>query len=245
MSVTTPYKRIFRPMLSGIAEDYVEDSRYAPDMYSFIHSYHLIEQDLKVLFDYVSPNTANNAVFSHRIYELFFRACTELENSATTILRENGYPHPTPPKFWNIKDYFKINKAMALDKYEVRIGMWENGPLILRPFDNWNTTTYSPLTWYQDYNSVKHDRTLNFRLAKLENLLNASAGILVVLYAQFGQQAFNPYQSVGVTSTNGRFESVIGSLFEIKPPAWTNAEKYDFDWNVLKAQVNPFQNFTF
>lgn len=245
MAITAPYKRIFRPMLNGSDEEYVGDPLYAPDMYSFVHSYHLIEKDLKVLFDYISPNTSNNGVFSHRIYELFFRACTEFENSATSILRENGYPAPAPGCYWNIKNYFNVNKAMALDRYEVRIGLWENAPLILKPFSCWNTTSYNPLKWYKDYNSVKHDRTQNFHLASLENLLNSSAGLLIILYAQFGPQAFNPYQSLSVYNSKGPFESVIDSLFEINPPIWTDAEKYEFDWATIKINPNPCQNFVF
>lgn len=71
MPILKPFKRISREMISGNME-YLDDSLYSNDRLSYIHSYHLVEKDLKKLFDYISPNTLNNTTFSHRIYDFFF-----------------------------------------------------------------------------------------------------------------------------------------------------------------------------
>lgn len=156
MSINKPYKRIYRETISN-KNDFITDPLYSTDRLSFIHSYHLIEKDLKLLFDYISPNDSNRLTFSHRIYELFFRCCTEFENNARAILIDNGYT--TSSHNMNISnDYFKINRVLKLDEYEVRLNIWENGPLILKPFQAWSSPTFSPLTWYQDYDGVKHNR---------------------------------------------------------------------------------------
>lgn len=239
----TPYKRIWRPNTQGFSEDYVEHPKYAQNMYSFIHALSLVEKDLKELFDFISPNDSNKLVFSHRIYELFFRCCTEIENNAIAILRENLYSLPNNPKI-NI-DYFKINSVLRLHDYEVRLNFWDNQPLVLKPFATWNSAAYQPLKWYQDYNSVKHDRTNNFHLANLDNLLSSAGGLLIILFSQFGTQCFSPYSHVGVSSTNGNFESTIGSLLEIKPPQYTAADSYDFDWNSISGASDPFTTFAF
>ena len=217
---------------------------FADNMYSYVHALSMVEKDLKELFDFVSPNDQNKLVFSHRIYELFFRCCTEVENNATAILRENGYLLPHNPNIHT--DYFKINSVLRLHEYEVRLNFWDGRPLILTPFKVWGSTTgYQALPWYKDYNSVKHDRTQNFNLANLQNLINSAAGLFVILYAQFGTQCFSPYSHIPLSSTHGNFESTTGSLFEIKPPNFTNTDSYDFDWNVLNTNINPFVTFKF
>lgn len=242
MALNKPFKRIARENLSQ-NQNYVTDSLYSLDRLSFIHSYYLIEQDLKKLFDYVSPNNLNLNTFSHRIYEIFFRCCTEFENNASAILTSNGYSHLGN---MNIKDdYFKINKALKLHDFEVRINVWENGPLILKPFLTWNSSTFSSLNWYRDYNSVKHSRTQNFTLANLDNLINSAAGLFILLFAQYNYHAFSPYQRTNMIDIDTEFVSANNCLFGIKPAVWPDSEKYDFDWNVLKTTTNPFNNFPF
>ena len=243
MPLNKPFKRIFRDMISGNPDDYIKDTNYSPDRFSFVHSYHLIEKDIKELFDYVSPNDENKTTFSHRIYELFFRCCTEFENNAVAILNSNGYKSSS--NNMNIKnDYFKINKALKIDKYQARLNIWEDNPLILKPFSNWNSITYVPLSWYSDYNSVKHNRSQNFKLANLENLINAAAGLLIVLYAQYEYNSFSPYQTLGLIDDEGFF-ATEGSIFQIKPHQWQDSEKYDFDWNTIKNTIPSMNNFQF
>ena len=242
MGIVKPYKRIYRRMLSGQPE-YLRHLDYAVDKRSNIHSYHLIEKDLKVLFDYISPDDRNDLVFSHRIYELFFRCCTEFENNAKSILIENGY---TRVGSLTIQDYFRVNEALKLNEYEVRINMWENNVLNLKPFELWNSSTYVSLGWYRDYNFVKHNRSSNFHLANLRNLLTASAGLLVILYAQFAYHSFSPYQEISQIGVDDEgFESGNDSLFSIKPYEWREDEKYDFNWGDLRAEANPYNNFEF
>ena len=203
----------------------------------------LIEQDLKRIFDYISPNTINNSAFSHRIYELLLRTCTEFENNARAILQSNGYSMKSNLKI--NRDYFKINQALKLDGYEVRLNIWDSSPLSIAPFSAWNTTTYQPLQWYQNYNSVKHNRSANFHLANLETLIQAISGLFIILYSQFECKAFNPYGSISMINDDRIFLSVSGGLFEIKPYLWSQTENYSFDWDTLKNSSNPFQSYSF
>lgn len=243
MGLSKPYFRIFRPY-SPLGREYLFDPRFSPDRFSYIHSYHLIESDIKVLFDYISPHDSNLTTFSHRIYELFFRCCTEFENNAKAILSAHGYT--SGGGIMNIaNDYFKINRDLKLHEYEVRLNLWDNNPKILKPFVTWSGTTYSPLSWYRDYNSVKHNRSISFHLAKIENLINAAAGLLIILYAQYGYLVFSPYQIVSQTSRFDDFETSNDCIFEVKPPNWTDAEKYDFNWSTLESTPNPFDSLTF
>lgn len=242
MAVIKPYKRIFRSMVHG-NDNYVLDPLYSPDRISYIHSYSLIEKDLKILFDFISPNSLNDNTFSHRIYELFFRCCTEFENNAKAILISNGY---TRTGNFNIADdYFKINKALKLNEYIIRLNVWENNPLMITPYVDWSNETYNPLSWYQDYNKVKHNRSENFNLANFKNLITAAAGLIALLYAQYGRHSFSPYQSISMYDDQDGFESANDSLFEVYPYQSIDDEKYDFDWTILKDLDHPVQNFNF
>ncbi|WP_294331841.1 hypothetical protein [uncultured Chryseobacterium sp.] len=242
MAINKPYKRIFRLMVNG-NEEYILDPRYSPDRISFIHSYHLIEKDLKILFDFISPNCLNNYTFSHRIYELFFRCCTEFENNAKAILISNGYVKSG--NFNIADDYFKINKALKLNNYKIRLNVWENNPLIITPYAEWSEETYTPLPWYRDYNQVKHNRSGNFNLANFKNLITAAAGLMALLYAQYGYHSFSPYQAISMFDDQDGFESANDSLFEVYPDQSSEDDKYDFDWAILKNSTQPMENFIF
>lgn len=114
-----PYRRIIRPFtLSedgysvGVLDDsYLMDSDYVPDRVTLIRAYNTIERDLVRLFEYVEPADANLATYSHRVYELLLRACTEFEANCKGILNANAYAKSGN---WNIADYYRINSSSRL-----------------------------------------------------------------------------------------------------------------------------------
>ena len=157
-------------------------------------------------------------------------------------LEANGYGKG---KNLDITDYYKINKVTKLSDFEVAIHVWSPERKILKPFENWAND--HQLSWYKAYNKAKHDRHINFQKANLENTMLAIAGLLIILYSQFGVNVFCPYQDAFMSNTDDDgFVYVDGStFFSIKEPKWLEAEKYTFDWNTLKIQVEPFQQCTF
>jgi hypothetical protein len=249
MPINKPYNRISRPFTNGnylqsISNTYLLDEQYATKRFSSIRAFHILLADLIKLLDYVEPTDGNSSTYSHKIYELFLRASTEFESNCKLILESNGY-HSSG--HLNITDYFKINKASKLNEYEVIFNAWSPSPLNLKPFAEWNSTTFSPLTWYQKYNIVKHHREQEFESANLENLMNSIAGVFVLLYTQFNIFSFEPYQIIGSSmSDNNGFISTESSLFKIKPPSsWPPEESYDFDWNSIKNDTVPVSKFSF
>lgn len=252
MSINKPYYRIARPFLnngwvSNVENCYILDSNYASDRSSLIRSYLLIENDLKEIFKYIDPNDTNLDTFSIKNYELLLRACTEFETNAKLILFANKYPRsiiPNPKLC--INDYFRINAIAKLNEYKVHLNFWTPNNKTLSPFSNWNTITYNSLTWYKAYNNVKHHRSTYFHEANLENVINAVAGVFIILYAQFNIFTFDPYQITSFTLGSNGIESVPNSLFAIEAPnTWLHTEKYDFDWNTIKTIPNSIQLYTF
>lgn len=247
--IEKPYYRISRPLTNGgyldsLENTYLISNDYADDRISLIRSFHIICKDLMEILDYVDSHDENLGTFSHRIYELFLRSSTEFESNCKGILKANDYPTSNN---LNITDYFKINKALKLNEYEVGLNFWQPNVKIIKPFEEWNSTTFTSLTWYQNYNNVKHHRSMNFNHANLGNLLNSIAAVFVMLYAQFNIFTFGPYQpqSFVITDELG-FDYIDSSIFKIKSPTFTDSnELYDFDWETLRNTPNPINKFTF
>lgn len=246
--ITKPYYRILRLPEIHWDNSYVSDVRYAPDRQSLIRSYHTLESDLKRFFEYVEPTDDNLSTYSVRSYELLLRAATEFETNATSILIANGYSKQGD--HLTIKDYYLVNKATHLSEYEIRISTWAPIFKIILPFQEWSAGHLLP--WYTDYNTVKHDRSKEFHLAKLENMVTAVCAVFCILFAQFGTQVYNPhneqtgYETDDDDDDESGFIYVEDSLFSVKPyRGWQNDDLYSFNWLTLKEETEPFQKFTF
>src|SRR5690606_5221710 len=144
---------------------------------------------------------------------------TEFENNCKGILNANGYHKSTD---FNITDYFKINQASKLNEYQVKLSIWSLSPLVITPFSEWNSGSFTPLSWYQIYNKVKHDRSTNFHLVSLENLVKAITGLFVMLASQFYNHSFLQFQMNFMTTRDSDgFSITQDSVFAIKfPSTW-------------------------
>jgi len=227
--------------------DYVIDHRNILDWSSPIRAFDLIIGDFKKVCEYIDPSDDNCAVYSHRLYELFIRSCTELESNMKAILNANGYKTKTKIagiQRLNINDYKKLETALKLSEYQVIINFWNNGRGSKHaPFQNWANGESGNLVWYQDYNYVKHDRDGKFHLASLENLISSICGLFVILFSQYGVQVFNPYQKVESYDSWDKTIYEKSSIFSIIPPVWQDGEEYDFNWDIISKQKDPFVRF--
>lgn len=252
MPLSKPFYRIIRPFSDGeylqsSTDDetvYILSNDYASDRSVLIRAYTLIERDLIELFDYIEPCDANFSTYSHRTYELLLRASTEFETNCKGILHANGYTRPVRGNL-DITDYCKIEKASRLSKYQVIFNTWHPSRKTFRPLQEWATTHTLP--WYQSYNAVKHDRSVNFREASLGNVMASITALFAILFSQFYIFALNHYHNIG-TYTVDDDGSIYddSSLFSIiMPSSWSSHEQYDFDWEAVKATPNPIDKFSF
>jgi len=208
------------------------DPEYCPDRITLLRAFSIIEEDLRTAFDYLEPADENLNVFSHRLYELLLRACTEFEANCKGILADNGY---TKQDRWNVSDYRRIERSSRLSEYQVQIPAWRGNKGKFKPFESCSEQHSSPLKWYRDYNSVKHNRSEKFELANLENVLLAVSGLLVILFSQCYLLCFTAYQTLTMSSSEDGWEWAGGTVFRVKPPTdWTHDELYDFPWEDLK-----------
>lgn len=249
MKIQKPYRRIIRPfslpnsyVYGPHANIYFADNEYAADRFEIIRAYYILEKDLIRLFDFIDPSDTNLSTYSHKTYELLLRASTEFELNARKILTANGY---LKSGNWNVKDYNKLNTATRLSEYRLFINIWGNGKKEITPFSEW--ASIPTLSWYKDYNSVKHNRHDEFHKASLNNVLLAVGAVFAIVFAQFHILIFNQYQNTSSWKSDDNFElSGTNTLFSvILPQTWNEREMYDFHWQDLKGNVDPFQKFMF
>ena len=248
MALDRPYYRISRPFTDGNYhrtgdEPYLRDAHYAKDTVHLIRAYQLLESDLMRLLTFIEPADANLLTYSHRLYELLLRACTEFEANARAILAANGYSKKGD---WNITDYGKIDLACKLSAFEVEVPVWRGSHAGRQPFIAWKGNPLASLPWYQDYNRVKHARFTDFERATLANVLDAVAGVFIILFAQFNFVVVNPNGVISFYTTTASGALVHPNVFfQITLPIWDPEEMYDFEWKKLKSTSNPIATYRF
>jgi hypothetical protein len=214
----------------------------------------MLQNEIRDLFEFIEPADINCDTYSYKIHQLLLRVCIEIENNFKAIMRENIYT-PTSKKSgkprledkWTINDYLKINNSHHLSSYSVVFPTWTGEQhKTRRPFKAWGDG--DSLSWYNAYNKSKHDRSNNFMLANFNNLLDAYAGLFVVITSQFGTYSFQPGPTIlsfgGDSFYNGEFGIgdylILGSRGD-----WTDNESYEFDWTILKNEKVRFEKFDY
>ncbi len=246
MPVNRPYRRTCRQFVNGSYASsgngrYITHPRFASSPEHYVRAFLLLLKDLRELFDYVEPADKNLTCYSYRIHALLLRACVEVEANCKAILSENGYARPGD---WNMGDYKKVERTHQLSAYEVKVPSWSGTQAVRMPFSAWTTGASPP--WYRAYNTTKHDRHAKFDEATFEHMVDACCGLLVVLSAQFNTEDFSPGD--GFITFEGRgdgMESGIGGYFRVRFPNFPPAMRYDFEWQCLKGEVDPFQEFDY
>jgi hypothetical protein len=208
----------------------------------YIRGFFLLQKDLEHLFEYIEPGDDNLKCYSIRVHELLLRACVEVEANCKAILRENGYPK-RKKKLWTMDDYRKVNYSHRLFSFDVKLPYWRGEQRIRRPFGAWGSG--EKLVWYQAYNATKHDRQEGFKNATFEHAIDAVCGVLALLSAQFRAEDFSGRDALVANKPADGFEHAIGEYFVVRYPDWPQAEQYDFVWDELKGEDDPFQNFLY
>jgi hypothetical protein len=142
---------------------------------------HALIQELQQICRVIHPGRANFDAYGHEITNVIIIACTEVEAQWKNVLKANG------KKGGKIKDYVALSQPMKLGDYKVALP-WYPWLDPIAPFENWvaSKTASKGLSWYDDYNAVKHNRESNLARATLINALKSVTGCFVMLCAQYG-----------------------------------------------------------
>ena len=138
-----------------------------------------IESDLIKCSRFVEFSSDNYLTHSVEFARIIMAASAEIDTVAKELCKAIDSTSTTN----NINDYAdKItNKYPNFTNLEISLPKYN---IIAKPWDNWHNGN-SPI-WWRGYNKIKHDRTSHFRLANLENSINAVGGLLLgILYYHY------------------------------------------------------------
>src|SRR5262245_57464233 len=142
-----------------------------------------LKETLERIFRTVAPEPANLETYGHEVRQVMLVACTEWESECKGVLRANGALGLSARS--TTTDYIRLRDALGLARYVVEMPMY---PLLAprSPFLGWDASgPTATLSWYQAYNSVKHDRVANFAEATLAHAIDAVAACAIILHAQY------------------------------------------------------------
>ena len=178
---------------------------------SGINQLSILVESLNEIFKTIHPCVENMKAFGQNIRNLLILSCTEVEAQLKGILKENSL---IQKKNYTTNDFVKLKSVLKLDNYSIKLGYypWLNE---FKPFENWvKTSPTKSLPWYDNYNSVKHDREKEFSKGSLKSVIDAVSAVAILMIAQYGEKL--PY-----------WKEQLGGYFElIEKPNWDFDEEY-------------------
>lgn len=133
-----------------------------------------IESDIERLSRFVEFNSANFKAYSIEIARLLLTVSSE----ADVVSKQLCNTIDSASNAKNISEYREIIKkhfpefskgAVTIPRYDLEFYPWKD----------WITD--STPDWWKAYNKVKHQRDDFFALANLENVLNATSGLFILI----------------------------------------------------------------
>ena len=143
-----------------------------------------LEKKLIELSNYIDLDERNFKTFSLEIMSLYLSTCSEIEAIYKEISNKKG-------KNYNFREFRQDFSSLKNNQFLIAKVSLKYNSLELTPFIDINQKKEEcddivPIKWWQDHNSIKHDRDMNFQYATLENFITAlSALYLLNLYFHF------------------------------------------------------------
>jgi hypothetical protein len=97
------------------------DLQAHPGRPSWLAAFGLLCADFRKVFEYVEPVDANLHVYSHRLYELYLRACTEFESVCRKALSAAGVAIAGAEP--NVNDYRKLEPFLGMERFDASLSL--------------------------------------------------------------------------------------------------------------------------
>ena len=132
----------------------------------------MLENEFLSTLNYVELISSNFSTISLKYIYMLLSIGAELDNFFKALCNLSGRK--------TIADY--IGPVMLKYTYITnQIVKIKNTNICITPYLGWNTESPSQsLSFWENYNNVKHDRILNFSMASLETVINALAGLFIL-----------------------------------------------------------------
>ena len=122
-------------------------------------------------------------MYSLELWSIILRACAEIDSHLHSLLEELGIKRGQTGMY----HYRNAEPQLQLSGFALTT---IPGRLEIRPFEAFSVVPPVAPRWWQDYNSIKHNRLESIRTASFENAVSAVAGVAAVLYRQWGEYIF-------------------------------------------------------
>lgn len=235
MSLAKPFHNIYREGSTSV-EAFFRQVCKSPEATRCLASYELLKKDLRAAFEYIEPSEANMDTYSHRVFELLLRACTEVESLCKQVFDKNSVAIGSNPNILRLSD---LEEPMKLSGY--RIGCYGFGYPNFHPFEAFANRVRDQRSpdWYRAYNNVKHNRSASFEHASLRNAIQAIGAVYALLVAQYGPWFGRVLHGI----VNGVPFANPPDMFGLEAgPTWAVDERYEFSSDLLRESTDPYQN---
>lgn len=135
-----------------------------------------LEDDLLQLSRWIEFSAENEPVYSIELARLLMTAAAEVDVIAKALCKEIDGKRKA--ESINVYQSVLIKAVPMLPQAEVKMPRFG---MAFLPWSNWGIKEKNPPEWWQGNNKVKHHRSEHFNQANLKNVLNAIAGLLVLL----------------------------------------------------------------
>ena len=174
MDIGWKYKNVWKPLMNINIDKELDITQ--SELFHTKRDLGILIQKLQEILLFIEPSEDGLKAYSHKIRELLFLACSDLEST----LKKYKFG-----KNERMENYIEILKFVDLTKYKISLVGYAN-PYKCCPFEHWEKSKASQsLPWYDAYNKIKHNREDNFHFATLENCINAFAANLIMFAIRF------------------------------------------------------------
>jgi hypothetical protein len=147
----------------------------------YINEFANLCSKLDLIFQYIYPTNENLNSSGSELRNFIILVSTEIESNFREILYNNGF---ITKKDYTMNQFSKLIQPLKLYEYRLSLSKY---PEIksFSPFSTWNTDEPTKsLTWFADYNKIKHDKYGNFQSASIENCIISLMGLAAILLSQ-------------------------------------------------------------
>ncbi len=167
-----------------------------------------LESDLSHLSRFVDFTEDNFDTYSIEIARLLQSACSEVD-----VLAYKLCLHLEPSKKASKINQYRSVLRRSISDLETTVVEIPRYGLSLTPWNNWQSDDTPD--WWTDHNKVKHNRSEYFERANLKNVLNASAGLLILIICFYQltteTRVLNPSPSLLIPDRNfAPIELILG-----------------------------------
>ncbi len=135
--------------------------------------YIMLENDVIEIFRYITLSKNNKNTYSVELQKLLLSIGSEFENQLKLYLEvTNG----------NIKNWQRrvVDENIFCNENTVKVEQSEDSWEI-DVFGKWSSEINEKMQWWKDYNSIKHDRSDNFRKGNLLNVIEGLSSLYILL----------------------------------------------------------------